>query len=264
MSQGKALVDQGPDLIKKLRRSEAYRSLDARYHLDDQMVTLLEAKTGNLEPAAESTMRAIGGALSVVGGCFAIFFLVIFMLLFGGPLVGGMLSIVSDARRPQYQRILEKLYRSIGSYIGGLMLICVVNAVITTTFLALWRVPFFLPLGIASGLASLIPYVGTAISAVLVSTLAWITGGVWHGVGTAIYYILYGQFEGQLLGPLVYRRTINLNPLVTLLSTLFLVDLAGIPDRRSGSRDGPNIASGISVVAARKVEAHRGAPFRRG
>jgi predicted PurR-regulated permease PerM len=66
------------------------------------------------------------------------------------------------------------------------------------------------------------------ISAVLVSTLAWITGGVWHGVGTLIYYVLYGQFEGQLLGPFVYRRTINLNPLVTLLSTLFLVDFAGI------------------------------------
>ncbi len=228
VSQGRALVDQGPDLVKKFRKSDAYRSLDARYHLDDQMATLLEAKTGNLERAAESTMRAIGGALSVVAAFVAIFFLVIFMLLFGGPLVEGMLSTLSDARRPQYQRILEKLYGCIGAYIGGLLLICVVNAVVTTTFLALWRVPFFLPLGIASGLASLIPYVGTMISAVLVSTLAWITGGVWHGVGTLIYYVLYGQFEGQLLGPFVYRRTINLNPLVTLLSTLFLVDLAGI------------------------------------
>lgn len=228
VSQGRALIDQGPDLIKKFRRSEAYRSLDARFHLDDQIATLLEAKTGNLERAAESTMQAIGGALSVVAAGFAIFFLIIFMLVFGGPLVGRMLTIVSDARRPHYQRILEKLYRCIGSYIGGLMLICVVNAVVTTTFLALWRVPFFLPLGIASGLASLIPYVGTAISAVLVSTLAWITGGAWHGVGTLIYYVLYGQFEGQLLGPFVYRRTINLNPLVTLLSTLFLVNLAGI------------------------------------
>jgi predicted PurR-regulated permease PerM len=228
-TQGKALIDQGPALVRKLRQSEAYRSLDARFRLDDQLSTFLEAKPGSLERAAASTMRAIGGALSLAAACVTVFFLVIFMLLFGGPLVAAMLSNLSDAQRPQYQRILEKLYRCIGGYLGGLTVICIVNAVVTTTFLALWQVPFFLPLGIASGLASLIPYVGTAISAVLVSTLAWITGGLWHGVGTGIYYILYGQFEGQLLGPIVYRRTINLNPLVTLLSTLFLVDLAGIP-----------------------------------
>jgi len=229
VSQGKALIDQGPALVRKLRQSDAYRSLDARFRVDDQIATFLEAKPGSLERAAESTMRAIGGALSLAAAFVTVFFLVIFMLLFGGPLVGAMLSILSDAQRSQSERILEKLYRCIGGYLGGLALICIANAVVTTTFLALWQVPFFLPLGIASGLASLIPYVGTAISAVLVSTLAWITGGLWHGVGTAIYYILYGQFEGQLLGPFVYRRTINLNPLVTLLSTLFLVDLAGIP-----------------------------------
>src|SRR5262249_56630084 len=89
--------------------------------------------------------------------------------------------------------------------------------------------PFFLPLGIMSGLMSLIPYLGTALMAVFTSVISLATGGPWHAVMTAAYFILYGQFEGQVLSPIMYRRTVKVNPLIVLLSALFFVELAGIP-----------------------------------
>jgi len=151
------------------------------------------------------------------------------MLAFGGRLVSAALAEATPARRERYQRILTKIYDSIGGYIGGLLLIATVNACCTTVFLAINRVPFFLPLGITSGLLSLIPYLGPAVMAIFTSLISLVTGGVWHAVASASYFILYGQFEGQVLSPMVYRRAVKLNPLIAVLSVLFFVDLAGIP-----------------------------------
>jgi predicted PurR-regulated permease PerM len=43
-----------------------------------------------------------------------------------------------------------------------------------------------------------------------------------------IYFVAYGQIEGNVLGPLVFRRTVHVNPLVVILSVLFLGEMAGI------------------------------------
>jgi predicted PurR-regulated permease PerM len=253
VSQGRALVEQAPKILQKLRETELYSSLNARFQLDEQLLGLWQPKLGSLQSAAESTLKAIGGVVTVVAATVTVFFLIIFMLIFGGRLVAGVLEQVPPIPRARYQRILQELYRSMGGYLGGLLLICVVNGCVTTSFLAITKVPFFLPLGIMSGLASLIPYVGTAISAVVVSTLSWVTGSFWHGIGTALYYILYGQFEGQLLAPMVYRRTINVNPLVTLLSTLFFVDFAGL----TGAVIAVPVAATLQILLREIVVARR-------
>jgi len=118
---------------------------------------------------------------------------------------------------------------AVGGYLGGLLLICLVNATLTTTFLAIDSVPFFLPLGILAGMSSMIPYAGPLVVGTLISIFALVTSGVWHGVAAGIYFVTYGQIEGNILGPLVFRRTVHVNPLIVTLSILFLGELAGVP-----------------------------------
>jgi predicted PurR-regulated permease PerM len=89
-------------------------------------------------------------------------------------------------------------------------------------------VPFFLPLGILSGASSTIPYAGPFVTGTLISLIALVTGGGWHGIASAIYFILYGQLEGNVLSPLIFRRTVHVNPLVVTVSVLFLGEVAGI------------------------------------
>jgi predicted PurR-regulated permease PerM len=61
-----------------------------------------------------------------------------------------------------------------------------------------------------------------------VSVIAMATGGVGTGVACLIYFVAYGQLEGQVLAPLVFRRTVHVNPLVVILSVVFFGELAGI------------------------------------
>jgi len=94
--------------------------------------------------------------------------------------------------------------------------------------LALIGTPYFLPLGLLSGFSSLVPYAGPILTGGMITLVTLITGGAVKGLITLGYFLLYGQLEGNVLGPFVFRRTVHLDPLVTLLGVLFLAELLGI------------------------------------
>jgi len=151
------------------------------------------------------------------------------MLVFGGPLVNALLAEATPARRVRYRRVLDKVYHSVGGYIAGISFICLVNATLVTTMLAILRVPFFLPLGLLSGTSSLVPYAGPVVAGITVTLITLATVGLWKAVAVAIFYVLYGQLEGHVLAPLVFRKTVNVNPLVSIMSLVVFGELAGIP-----------------------------------
>jgi putative heme transporter len=121
----------------------------------------------------------------------------------------------------------ESIYLTV-THFDKVALVCSANATLTTSFLALDRVPFFLPLGIISGMSSMVPYAGPAVVGVAISLIALLTQGLWHGIAAGIYFIAYGQLEGNLLSPLIFKRTVHVNPLVTTLSILVLGEIAGV------------------------------------
>src|SRR5207302_5084856 len=125
--------------------------------------------------------------------------------------------------------IVEKVYGSVGGYVGGVIGICSINATLTTAFLAITGMPFFLPLGILSGFSSAIPYAGPLVAGSSITLLALITGGPLKAVITGVYFILYGQLEGSVLSPLIFRHTVHINPLVTTLAILFMAEFMGLP-----------------------------------
>jgi putative heme transporter len=224
ISQGRALVSEAPMLWEKLQQTRLFLELNARFNVQEQLRQGGEAATGAINPV----LSAIGGVLSLLGGMVTLLFLTIFVLIFGPELSDVLLAELSPESRERYERIVANIYRSVGGYLGGLLGICSINGILTTLVLAITQMPFFLPLGILSGISSLVPYAGPLVVGSVITVLALITGGIWKALATGIYFVLYGQLEGNILGPLVYRRTAHVNPLVTLLAILFLAEFMGI------------------------------------
>jgi predicted PurR-regulated permease PerM len=229
VNQAKALMDAGPRIMEDVQRSVLFEHLDARFGLQAQFAHLQQRVAQVLEDSLAPALKAVGGVLSGLGGAVTFLFVMIFLLIYGEDLLRRLLAEATHSRRAKYELMLRKLYDSVGGYLSGLAAICGINAALTTTFLAIIRTPYFLPLGILSGFSSLVPYIGPLVTGALVSVLALLTGGVWHGLATAIYFIAYGQLEGNVLSPLIFRRTVHLNPLVVLLSVLIGADLAKVP-----------------------------------
>ncbi len=224
-----ALVRQWPQLMEGLRSSRAFQVVSERLQALGWARRLEEA-TPRLATGAlpELLVRAIGGVVGLVGSALTVFFLVVFMLTFGGDLIRKGLTLVGPEHRMRSVRVLHNVYSATGGYLSGLVLICTINATLTTGMLAILGLPYFLPLGIASGFSSLVPYAGPLIAGGIITLLTWATKGTWVAVAALAYFLLYGQLEGNVLAPLVFRRTVHVNPLLILLSVLFCAELAGI------------------------------------
>ncbi|GEL69887.1 AI-2E family transporter [Myxococcus virescens] len=224
-----ALVRQWPQLMAELRSSRLIQVLSDRLQALGWARRLEEA-TPRLATGALPTLliRAIGGVVGVVISALTVFFLVVFMLTFGGDLIRRGLTLVGPEHRMRYVRVLHNIYSATGGYLSGLVLICTINATLTTVTLALLGLPYFLPLGIASGFSSLVPYVGPLIAGGVITLLTWATQGIWAAAVALAYFLLYGPLEGNVLAPLVFRRTVHVNPLLVLLAVLFCAELAGI------------------------------------
>ncbi|MBJ6760453.1 AI-2E family transporter [Myxococcaceae bacterium JPH2] len=228
VSQVDALVQQWPTLWNELREARALRVVNQRLR-NLGWAQRLEQATPELAGTLPSLLaRAIGGLVGVLGGALSVFFLVVFMLSFGGGLLRRALDLAGPEHRRRYVRVMRNIYRATGGYLSGITLICTINATLTTTFLAVLGMPFFLPLGIASGFSSLVPYAGPIVAGGFITLLTWTTGGLFKAITVLAYFLLYGQLEGNVLAPLVFKRTTHVNPLVTLLAVLFCAELGGV------------------------------------
>ncbi|HEX2678442.1 MAG TPA: AI-2E family transporter [Polyangiales bacterium] len=229
VEQGSQLVERAPQLLRSVEGSSLFHTLDAHLGLSQW---LHGTQDGARIPsivggAAMPLLSVLGGTLNLVVAVITVSFLTTFMLIFGEPLVYAALDEARPERRELYRSMLAEIYGSLGGYIGGLLAICTINATLTTLFLAISGVPYFLPLGILSGFSSLVPYAGPVVAGALISLLGTLQG-LWHGVACAIYFVVYGQLEGNVLGPLVFRRAVHMNPLITLWSVLFFGELGGV------------------------------------
>lgn len=228
VGQGKALLVKLPDILKMARATRLFHGLDDRFHIGNRLLAFEHDLPQMVEGAAAPILTLLGGVLSGVAATATVVVLAVFMLIFGGPFVQSLLGETLPSRRPMYAAVLDKAYRSIGGYLLGLGLISFTNATVTTIFLAIIGLPFFLPMGILSGLSSVIPYAGPAVVGTTVTLIALATKGTGTGIACAIYFLAYGQVEGQVWAPMIFRRTVHVNPLVVVLAILFFGELAGI------------------------------------
>jgi len=226
--QLKDFVASMPRILGDLRQSPRFQSLNQRFDLEERLKDALSGAFGLAQTAVNPILTAVTSALSAVAGFLTVLALTVFMLVFGGGLVQRLLVVVPAEDRPRWERVLAKSYRAVGGYLGGVLFICSVNATLTTTVLALIRTPYFLPLGLLSGFSSLVPYAGPILTGGFITLLTLITGGAIKALITLGYFLLYGQLEGNVLGPFVFRRTVHLDPLVALLGILFLAELLGV------------------------------------
>jgi predicted PurR-regulated permease PerM len=228
VGQAKDLIDRAPQLAESVRHTRVWQRLD-RNGLLERAVEAAKSRMKNDAPSAVApALKLLGGVAALATALVTGFFFVLFMLLYGGPIVDRLLAEALPHRRVRYQQLIGRVYRVIGGYISGLGVLVLVNATCATLFLTILKVPYPLALGVLSGLCSVIPLVGSAAAGVLMTGIALATGGPAVGIGTGIYYVAYQEVENRVFAPLVYKRSVKVNPLVTMTAMLVMAEAFGV------------------------------------
>jgi predicted PurR-regulated permease PerM len=165
--------------------------------------------------------------LTFVVAIVTIAFMTFFMLLEGPRWMERFYAMLPERSRETWQGIGRDIYRTVGGYVTGNLLISVIAGVTTTIVLLILGVPYAVALGVLVAILDLIPLAGATLAAIIVSIVAFIHS-IPAGIIVLAFFIVYQQVENHLLQPLVYSRTVQLSPLAILISVLIGAKLAGI------------------------------------
>jgi predicted PurR-regulated permease PerM len=203
-----------------------------------------------------SATSVLGGIVSGVTGTVTVLVLAYLMVLEGPKVVDGTVNLFTPATGTRIRRVATDCGKSVTGYLSGNLLISVICAVLTYAVLKISGVPFAGLIALFVGIADLIPLVGASLGGA-VAILGGFVHSVHAGIAVAVFFVVYQQLENHLLQPLVFTRTVKVNPLTVIIAILIGVELLGV----LGALLAIPVASIVQVIA-RDVWDHRGGRFK--
>jgi predicted PurR-regulated permease PerM len=254
--QGSRFVGQLPDLIDQARAGHGVvgRFLERTHvlrYVQDHQSQLKSTASGLTKPA----VGVLRGVVTGVVGAITVFVLAYLMVLERPKIVSGFLSLFPERHARRIARVGGDCAKSVNGYIVGNVAISVICGLLTFTVLVVLGVPFAGLLALFVAIVDLIPLVGATLGAV-VATLTAFVHSVPAGIITIVFFIVYQQVENHLLQPLVFSRTVKLNPLTVIVAILLAAELAGV----LGALLAIPIASMIQVILRDLWTGRRGRP----
>ncbi|MGR7026246.1 AI-2E family transporter [Geodermatophilus sp. URMC 62] len=207
--------------------------------------------SGLTTPAA----GVLSGVASGLTGAVTIVVLAYLWVLEGPKVVDGFIALFESRTGERIRRVGTDCARSVTGYISGNLLISIVCGVLTYVVLVIAGVPFAGLIALFVGLADLVPLVGATVGGV-VAVVAGFVHSVPAGITVLVFFLVYQQLENHLLQPLVFARTVKLNPLTVIVAILVAVELAGV----LGALLAIPAASIIQVIARDVWDHRRGRP----
>jgi predicted PurR-regulated permease PerM len=222
--------------------------------VDSLKAVALKYLNANYEDMFGSVLSSLklGGsvALALIGNAVLIPVALFYLLMDWDKFVSRLLELVPPPMRSAFDSFTDEADSVLGQYLRGQLLVMLVMAAFYAIGLALFGLDLALPIGIFTGLAMFIPYLGFGIGLILAilagllqfaSIKALVMVAVVYGIGQVV--------ESLYLTPRLVGERIGLHPLAVIFALLafgqvfgFVGVLIALP------------ASAVLLVAIRRVK----------
>jgi predicted PurR-regulated permease PerM len=223
-------IEAVPDLVDDLVAGRGELGfLQRDYHIVDRIREAIDKRgAGGVLGFTAPAIAVAQGVVSAVVGAVAIAFLTFFMLLDGPRMMDRFYAFLPESARPRWQRVGHEIYRTVGGYVTGNVLISVIAGIAAMGVLFALGSKYSVALAVVVAVLDLIPLAGATLAAVIVSAVVFVELGWARGVIVVVFFLVYQQLENHVLQPVIYGRTVQLSPLVVLVSVLIGAELLGI------------------------------------
>lgn len=138
-----------------------------------------------------------------------------------------IISLFSDKHQAKTGIIIDDMGKVVSSFIRGQIIISIIMGFLVFAGLYILNVDYPLVLGILAALTETIPIVGPIIGAVPAIILAFLDYPS-QAVKVIIFYIVLHQLENHIIVPKIMGKSIDLHPVVVIISLLIGGQLLGI------------------------------------
>ena len=218
-----------PGYVEDLTRGEGRLGfLEEEYRIVERVrEAVREGGAGAILGYSGTAVAVAKGVVTAIVAAVTILFLTFFMLLEGPAWVERFFALLPEESEPRIRRVAHQIYRTIGGYVTGNLLISLIAGVASTLVLLVMGVPYAVALGLLVALLDLVPLAGATLAAVIVTTIAFVES-VPAGIVLLVFFVVYQQVENHVIQPVVYSRTVQLSPLAILVAVLIGAKLAGV------------------------------------
>ena len=164
----------------------------------------------------------VGLGITIVSGISTGFFIAILTIYFVGTYDATKQAgykLVAASHRATFVNYSERILDNFGKYLGGMVILAVMNAIFSTILLILTGVPGAFLLGFLALFITIIPLIGTVLTTAVMSVVAFIYDPI-SGLIVLIAMLIYMQIEAYVLGPKVLSKAVKVPGSVVLISAL--------------------------------------------
>ncbi len=229
VDEAQGFAEQLPQYIEDISAGRGpLGELSERYEIDERVrAAVQDGGAAGLLGLSGTAIAVTQSVLTFIVAIVTIAFLTFFMLLEGPRWMERFYGLLPQGSQEKWRGIGHEIYRTVGGYVTGNLLISLIAGITSTVVLLIMDVPYAFALGLLVAILDLIPLAGATLAAIIVSTVAFLAS-IPAGIVVLIFFIVYQQIENHVLQPIVYSRTVQLSPLAILISVLIGATIAGV------------------------------------
>lgn len=230
--------------------------------IDDEQLTDLRDTVVGFLTSVEFGLGAVAGvgtAVEVIAGLILTIVLLFFFLKDGPAIWVFLIAPLRPDVRERAKRVGGRAVGVLGGYLSGTAIIALVDGVVIGSTLFILQVPMALPLAILVFLGGFIPIVGATVTGIVAALVALVTNDLLAALIVGAVVIAVNQLEGDLLGPIVLGKSLQLHALVVLFALSAGTILGGIGGTFLGV---PVAAVAWAVIKAWKTPPQEWGPLR--
>lgn len=216
-----------PEYVQQLQDNRTLADWDKRYGLLDRAEKAVNSD--DFQKSLTDTATGIGKvAVSGVFQTITILILTLYFLSSLPQIKTFFYQLAPRSRRARVALLGDEILDRIGGYVAGQFTIAFIAGVCSYIFLSIVGVKYALALALIVAVTDLIPLVGATIGALVVCLVAFLTGDLTDLIACVVFYVIYQQVENYLVYPRVMKRTVDVQPAVTIVAALVGAALLGV------------------------------------
>lgn len=195
--------------------------------INDALIQWLERFTS--ADSFKNITGTIGGVAEWVSIVLASFVFSVYLILDHDKVLDFVLiRIHSDEKRARVKKLVLDLEYKLGKWLIGQATVSAIAGTTLGLVLALFRIPFALPMGVLVALLSAIPSLGATIASIPPLLTALIVKGPMTALILLLIFLVYQQVENNLIIPKIMGNAVEVKPTLILLAAITFLILFGV------------------------------------
>lgn len=220
-----ALIRRVQDISLKIEERASMMEIPGNVNnLIDQTISSAAAYSADL---ARRILNALLGFATSVVELVVVPVLTYYFLRDWKILKEKTVGLFAVENRNQVRKTIEEMAFVISAYIRGQFLVSVVIGIMVFCGMYLLGVPYPLVLGLLATCTETIPIIGPIVGAIPAIMLAYLTSPS-LAIKVVIFYLIIHQIENHIVVPNIMGHTIDLHPVIVIISLLIGGQLLGI------------------------------------